>query len=251
MIYLVEHFFSIQGEGRRLGTPSIFLRFGGCNMKCPGFATAVKTPDGNEVIGCDTAYAVFSKEFKSTWQKIESAQELIDIVTSYQLKYKADIVLTGGEPLIYANEAILVEFLQDLVQKGHEITFETNGSMPVDFKTYPVYSYCRFALSVKLECSGETKELRLDFPVLQNIIDNAKDSFYKFTLPTKQLDSVAKEIEDIVTQSARIDTYCMPMSDSRKNLEERCENVIEFCKEQGFIYSDRLHIRIWDEIQGV
>jgi 7-carboxy-7-deazaguanine synthase len=251
MIYLVEHFFSIQGEGRRLGTPSIFLRFGGCNMKCPGFQTLVPTPDGKSVVGCDTAYAVFTKEFKQTWSKIESADELLAIVASYKLKYKADIVLTGGEPLIYADSAILTEFLESAVQEGHEVTFETNGSLDVDFKTYPIYKYCRFALSVKLACSGEDKALRINYSVLKNIIENAKDSFYKFTLPVDNLSDAATEIHTIINSNEKIDTYCMPMSDSRKNLEERCENVIEFCKQEGYNYSDRLHIRIWDEIQGV
>lgn len=251
MIYLVESFFSIQGEGRRLGTPSIFFRFGGCNMRCPGFATHVQTPDGQEVIGCDTAYAVFTKEFKSSWTKVESAQELIDIVDSFKLSYKADIVLTGGEPLIYANDPILVEFLEDVVALGHEVSFETNGALAVDFKRFPVYKECRFALSVKLACSGEDKQLRLNFPVIEEIIDEAKDSFYKFTLPKENLEDAATEIRAIISQNRRIDTYCMAMSDSRQSLEKRCENVIEFCKTEGFIYSDRLHIRIWDEIKGV
>lgn len=250
MIYLVEDFFSIQGEGRRLGTPSIFLRFGGCNMRCPGFQTMVKTPDGSEVVGCDTAYAVF-KEFRSQWRKIASADTLIEIVNSYKLNYKADIVLTGGEPLIYADNAILTKFLEHVVHEGHEVTFETNGSLEVDFKTYPIYRYCRFALSVKLECSGEELKDRLNIAALQSMIRYGKDSFYKFTLPSENLQSAAKEIKDIHDQTSSVDTYCMPMSDSRKHLESRCENVIEFCKQEGFIYSDRLHIRIWDEIQGV
>lgn len=251
MIYLVETFFSIQGEGRRLGTPSIFFRFGGCNMRCPGFATHVTTPQGEEVIGCDTAYAVFTKEFKSTWSKVESAEELMAIVKSYDLHYKADIVLTGGEPLVYANDPILVEFLEDVISQGHEVSFETNGALAVDFKKFPIYKECRFALSVKLACSGEAEALRVNFPVLKEIINEAKDAFYKFTLPTEGLESAATEIKSIIAQNSSIDTYCMTMSDSRENLEQRCENVIEFCKQEGFIYSDRLHIRIWDEIQGV
>jgi len=251
MIYLVEHFFSIQGEGRRLGTPSIFLRFGGCNMKCPGFKTAIQTPAGNKVIGCDTAYAVFTKEFKQTWRKITTASELIEIIDSYKLNYKADIVLTGGEPLIYADNPILTEFLQSVINQGHEVTFETNGSLDVDFTSYPIYRYCRFALSVKLACSGEDEALRINEDVLNSIINESKDSFYKFTMPIIGLEKAAQEIQKIRLATKKIDVYCMPMSDSRKNLEERCENVIEFCKHQGYNYSDRLHIRIWDEIQGV
>lgn len=220
-------------------------------MRCPGFETVVKTAQGKEVIGCDTAYAVFSKEFKQTWTKIENSEELLALVASYKLKYKADIVLTGGEPLIYADNPILTQFLESVIHTGHEVTFETNGSLAVDFKTYPIYKYCRFALSVKLSCSGEAEDLRLNFPALETMIEESKDSFYKFTVPSEGLEEIASEISQIQNRLPEIDTYCMPMSDSRKQLESRCENVIEFCKQEGFVYSDRLHIRIWDEIQGV
>ena len=251
MIHLVEHFFSIQGEGKRLGHPSIFLRFGGCNMRCPGFQTVVATPEGKEVVGCDTAYAVFTQEFKAGWTNIQNAQELIDIVTGYKLNYMADIVLTGGEPLIYASNPILVAFLEAATQKGHEVTFETNGSLAVDFQRYPVYKQCRFALSVKLACSGEAQTLRVDSNILNHIISQAKDSFYKFTLPLEDLKSARDEIDAIIRDTKPIEVYCMPMSHSKQTLEERSHSVIEFCKEEGYIYSDRLHIRIWDEIQGV
>ena len=70
MIYLVEHFYSIQGEGKYLGTPSLFFRFGGCNMKCEGFGCTETSPKGVDVLGCDTVYAVDKKHFGSTWQEI-------------------------------------------------------------------------------------------------------------------------------------------------------------------------------------
>lgn len=251
MIYLVEYFFSIQGEGRYLGTPSIFLRFGGCNMRCSGFDCHVETPQGGEVVGCDTAYAVFKSEFQSTWQEINQPHELIDIVRSYKVDYKADVVLTGGEPLIYANDPILAEFVTYLISNGHRVTFETNGAIDLDFERFAIYRECVYALSVKLASSGEPASRRINIKALDNIVQNAKESFYKFTVSAKNVESEEKEIEAIIADRAAIAIYCMPLGGSKAGIEDGCEAVIELCKRKGYLYSDRLHIRIWDQIQGV
>ena len=108
MIYLVEHFYSIKGEGRYTGTPSLFFRFGGCNMKCEGFGCQETADDGTKVLGCDTVYAVNREHFLQNWIPIKSAPELLNVLNLYELPNSVDIVLTGGEPLIYANEPIFI-----------------------------------------------------------------------------------------------------------------------------------------------
>ena len=119
----MEHFYSIQGEGKYTGTPSLFLRFGGCNMKCEGFGCKEIASDGSEVLGCDTVYAVNREHFLKSWVPITKTKELLTILNLYELPNRVDIVMTGGEPLIYANDAIFVEFLEILVDMGHQITF--------------------------------------------------------------------------------------------------------------------------------
>ncbi len=251
MIYLVEHFFSIQGEGKHLGTPSIFFRFGGCNMQCVGFGTKIETPQGKTVVGCDTAYAVFRHEFSDTWQSITEAESLLDIIDAYALHYKADVVLTGGEPLIYAQDPVFVSFLESVVQRGHRVTFETNGTIEIDFKKFPIYKACTFALSVKLKNSAESYEKRINERAIRAISKEAQSTFFKFTVNAQSIEDTAKEIELIRTFAPDIAVYVMPLSASRASIEQACEAVIAFCKQEGYIYSDRLHIRIWDEIQGV
>ena len=118
MLYLVEHFYSIQGEGKYTGTPSLFFRFGGCNMKCEGFNCQEKAEDGTSVIGCDTVYAVNKEHFSHTWIPISKADELLNILNHYDLPPHVDIVLTGGEPLIYANDEVFIEFLKNLIEDG-------------------------------------------------------------------------------------------------------------------------------------
>ena len=252
MIYLVEHFYSIQGEGKYLGTPSLFFRFGGCNMKCEGFGCTETSADGVQIVGCDTVYAVDKKHFAQTWLGVESLDELISIYNSYTLPIKADIVLTGGEPLIYANDKLFVSFIEFLQGKGHRVTFETNGALNVDFETYRVYQSCTFALSVKLSNSGEPETKRINAEAIQNIATYSKESFFKFTVDKESLRAgVDDEINDIIKFAPSIPVYCMPKGGSKAELEFHSEAVIDYCKDKGYVYSDRLHIRLWDQNKGV
>ncbi|WP_457747158.1 7-carboxy-7-deazaguanine synthase QueE [Sulfurimonas sp.] len=251
-MYLVEHFYSIQGEGKYVGTPSLFFRFGGCNMKCEGFGCKEKAPDGVEVLGCDTVYAVNKEHFMKNWIPITKANELLNILSLYELPDAVDIVLTGGEPLIYANDVIFIEFLEALVANGHRITFETNASLDVDFKKYPVYKECVFALSVKLENSKEPLTKRVRGDVIYSLSTNSKDAFFKFSIDAQSINlGLEEEVESILLHSPKTVVYCMPIGGSKAEVEKNTEPLIEFCKEKGYNFSDRLHIRIWDENKGV
>lgn len=252
MLYLVEHFYSIQGEGKHTGVPSLFFRFGGCNLTCPGFGCSEMTPDGREVVGCDTVYAVDRKGFGELWQEVEELQTLIWIMNGYRLPPHVDVVLTGGEPLIYANEPIFVEFIDYLIGQGHRVTFETNATIAPDFKRYPFYAAATYALSVKLSNSGEPLNRRVKPEVIEAILAHTQGSFFKFSVDEPSLASVLEEeIDAIVASHPFIPVYCMPLGGDKAHIEANCEAVIEFCKRRGFIYSDRLHIRIWDQNHGV
>ncbi|MBU0719833.1 7-carboxy-7-deazaguanine synthase QueE [bacterium] len=252
MIFLVEHFYSIQGEGRYTGVPSLFFRFGGCNMKCEGFGCREKAEDGTVVLGCDTVYAVNKEHFSHNWSPVKSAKELLNILSLYELPEHVDIVLTGGEPLIYANDEIFIEFLEELHKKGHNITFETNGSLAVDFVKYPIYRKCIFALSVKLSNSQEPYKKRVKGDVIYEITSNAKEAFFKFSIDAESIDlGLEDEIENIILHSPGTKVYCMPLGGNKAEVEKNTEPLIEFCKSKGYNFSDRLHIRIWDQNKGV
>ncbi|WP_455757049.1 7-carboxy-7-deazaguanine synthase QueE [Sulfurimonas sp.] len=252
MLYLVEHFYSIQGEGKYTGRPSLFIRLGGCNMKCEGFACTETAPDGVEVLGCDTVYAVNKEHFSQNWVPINKATELLSILDLYELPDAVDVVLTGGEPLIYANDFIFIEFLNELHNNGHRICFETNGSLDVDFKKYPVYKECIFALSVKLSNSKENLRKRVNGDVIYSLATNSKEAFFKFSIDEESINlGLEVEIEDILIHSPKTEVYCMPVGGSKAEVEKNTEPLIEFCKAKGYNFSDRLHIRIWDQNKGV
>jgi len=252
MLYLVEHFYSIQGEGRYTGSPSLFFRFGGCNMKCEGFGCIEEASNGVKILGCDTVYAVNKEHFSHNWIPIKKAQELLNILELYDLPNGVDVVLTGGEPLIYASDEIFVSFLESLSHMGHTITFETNGSLDVDFEKYPVYKECIFALSVKLSNSGENESKRVRGNVINSLATNSKEAFFKFSIDADSINlGLEEEIEEILLHSPNTKVYCMPVGGSKEEVEANTEPLIEFCKAKGYNFSDRLHIRIWDQNKGV
>ena len=252
MLYLVEHFFSIQGEGRYVGVPSLFLRFGGCNMRCEGFGCSQIAPNGTNVVGCDTVYAVNREHFSTNWIEIATAQQLISILDLYDLPSNVDIVLTGGEPLMYADDPIFIAFLEEMVARGLRVTFETNGSMAVDFEIFPIYKSCVFALSVKLENSGEAYAKRIKPNTIFSLATNSKEAFFKFSIDADSINiGLDEQIEEIIAHAPNTQVYCMPVGGSKAEVEKNAEPLIEYCKSKGYTYSDRLHIRIWDEVHGV
>jgi 7-carboxy-7-deazaguanine synthase len=111
-----EIFWSFQGEGLRVGVPSIFLRFAGCSIQCPY---------------CDT---------KDSWESDASTsmsiEEILSKIEVYKKKYpQSQVVMTGGEPL----EQDLSEITAALKKKNHFLSIETNGlhfqDLPVEWWT--------------------------------------------------------------------------------------------------------------------
>lgn len=160
------------------------------------------------------------------------------------------VVITGGEPLIHHENPEFIDFIQALLKNNFEVHFESNGSIELDFEKYPFYKECVFALSVKLQNSGMGKEKRLNFNALKGFKHYAKDSFYKFVLNSSQLESLSLEILEIL-EKAPNEIFCMPMGENEQNLKQNALKIAEFCIKNGYNYSDRIHIRLWNDKEGV
>src|SRR5437899_7725146 len=100
---ITEIFFSLQGETRTVGLPTVFIRLTGCPLRC-GY--------------CDTAYAFQG----GNWHEID---DILREVANYRTHY---VTVTGGEPL--AQKACL-ELLTRLCDAGYEVSLETSGALPV------------------------------------------------------------------------------------------------------------------------
>jgi len=250
---LAERFFSVQGEGRYSGVPSYFLRTGGCNLACPGFGAEYEAA-GERRQGCDTWFAV-DREFSGEWQVIEDPQKLIEEIEGVfeRIGYCPDVVITGGEPLIYAADPVFYATVSALVNRGIRITFETNGTVEIDFERFPAYRSCIFALSLKLSNSGEPEERRLRPAALKKIAAHSREYFLKFTIDRELIESgrAAEEIGEIRSILPEAEVFCMPVGESREAIRRNDRAVFGFCMEYNFRYCDRLHIRVFDMTQGV
>ena len=112
MYELVEIFESLQGEGRNTGRPCVFIRFAGCNLKCPW---------------CDTDVV---RKFTAS---------LADIQRELKLYKARSVILTGGEPTLVKE---MPELVAALKKDGYWIGVETNGTIAVDWLGFVDYVAC-------------------------------------------------------------------------------------------------------------
>lgn len=240
MIPVSEIFYTIQGEGRFAGHPAVFVRVGGCNLTCPGFG-----PNG-----CDSYFSVDAASFKHEWDTLP-AEAIISAINfripSYpESRNKPIIVLTGGEPTLYIEQ--LSGVVTYFATRGYIVQIETNATRMIDFDKFPIYKRVSFAMSVKMACSGEPEHKRINIAAISNILTYSSDSFFKFVCAT--LDDV-QEAEDILKEIPYYaDVYLMPMGENKMELYTTAVVVFEQAMKKGFKYSDRLHIRVYNDERG-
>ena len=142
---ITEIFYSLQGEARNVGLPTVFVRLTGCPLRCTY---------------CDTTYA-FSGGY---WMDVES---IVSKVKEYGTPF---VTVTGGEPLAQKN---CIDLLKRLCDAGYEVSLETSGALPVDKVDKRVVKI----LDVKTPASAEDSKNRFEnFSYLQ------KDDQVKFVI---------------------------------------------------------------------
>jgi 7-carboxy-7-deazaguanine synthase len=110
---VMEHFYTLQGEGKYTGNAAYFIRLGGCDVGC---------------VWCDV---------KESWDADVhpkmSVSELIETIATFPVKH---IVITGGEPAMYD----LNPLVNSLKENGYYVAIETSGAHPlqgqVDWYTF-------------------------------------------------------------------------------------------------------------------
>jgi len=244
---------TIQGEGKFVGSPSIFIRFGKCNLSCVGFGVEYETPSGIKKCACDSYYAV-DKEFKNSWRKYKSYLDIVEKIDkrleNFTYKNNIDIVITGGEPLLYWNKTEFQKLLKYYINKNHKVTIETNASLNIDLKEN-FHKSIIFSMSVKLSNSLEPLKKRVNKETLIKILQNSKKSYLKFVIGDDFLNKAIDEINDILKDIPKCEVYLMPLGDTSKQIDKNSIKVINLAIKYGFKYSDRLHIRVWNNKRGV
>ncbi|MEO1945552.1 MAG: 7-carboxy-7-deazaguanine synthase QueE [Candidatus Thioglobus sp.] len=139
---ITEIFYSLQGEAKEVGIPTVFVRLTGCPLRCNY---------------CDTAYA-----FKGN--NPLSIESIMEQVAKYNTRY---VCVTGGEPMAQSNCLVL---LDTLIEAGYKVSMETSGSIDIS----PVNNKVSVVMDLKTPSSTEQSQNRYENIALLESKDQLK-----------------------------------------------------------------------------
>lgn len=283
-IKIAELFYSIQGEGRYMGVPSVFLRTFGCNFKCAGFGmpkgqASQEAEELAEVAhmynrydelplvstGCDS-YASWHPSFKNLSPLMTSdgiADRIMEILPHGKW-VDEHLVITGGEPLLGWQRAYPDLLDNPKMKDLKEITFETNGTQPItdEFRRYLLdwtlnpsrgrrgYDALTFSVSAKLPCSGEKWEDAIK-PEVVCSYQELGNTYLKFVVATEQDIADATEAAfQYRVKGFEGHIYLMPVGGVESVYTLNNRNVAIAAMKKGWRYSDRLQVPLFKNEWG-
>ena len=143
LVRITEIFYSLQGEARTVGLPTVFVRLTGCPLRC---------------VYCDTEYAFSGGE-------LFSIDQIVTRVATYKPRY---VTVTGGEPLAQKQ---CIPLLSQLCDAGYEVSLETSGA----FTVAEVDARVVKVLDIKTPASGEVE--RNDYENMALLTNNDQVKF--------------------------------------------------------------------------
>ncbi|MDH3442348.1 MAG: 7-carboxy-7-deazaguanine synthase QueE [Deltaproteobacteria bacterium] len=225
---IAEIFYSVQGEGRLIGVPSVFIRTSGCNLRC---------------VWCDTPY--------TSWRPEGEQWDIDKVLREVRNSSSRFVVITGGEPLLAQG---IEELTEALKKNGSHITIETAATI---FK--PVVCDL-LSMSPKLanstpwnKAGGKYARMheaaRLNFPVMQSFLDGY-DCQLKFVV-----DQAAdfEEVREILASLKHVDpaqVLVMAQGRTARQIHSKAKWIVEYCKQHGYGYTPRLHIDLYGNRRG-
>ena len=288
-IKVSELFYSIQGEGRYMGVPSVFLRTFGCNFRCRGFGRDRTTIPVDEAMnpevahvlglntlnpyasygelplvttGCDT-YAAIYPEFRHLSPLLTAealATGITDLLPHREWRDE-HLVITGGEPLLGWQRSYPKLLQHTKMAKLKEITFETNGTQKItdEFHDYLFEEWTRhgrdydrltFSVSPKLSVSGETWA----DAICPDIVTQYQDlgyTYLKFVVATEaDADEAEQAVSEYRTAGFGGHVYLMPVGGVESVYALNNRRVAELAMARGWRYSDRLQVPLFKNRWG-
>jgi 7-carboxy-7-deazaguanine synthase len=231
-----ERFVSLQGEGTRVGTPSSFVRVSGCNLRCAW---------------CDTP--------RTSWEPEGESIEIAELV-AWCSEGPRDVVLTGGEPLLFP---VAAELTKHLRASGHFVTIETSGSvdcpgieadlMSISPKLAHSTPWQRSAGSVAQRHERD----RIDLGVLARLLADF-DWQLKFVVRTASHESLDRDLAEIAGLLGELDVadedcdrvLLMPEGIDAATLERGYRALVEPCRATGYRLGLRQHIQLFGHTPG-
>ena len=276
-IKVAELFYSIQGEGRYMGVPSVFLRTFGCNFKCAGFGMSrgQLSEEANAVdpskysryedlplvsTGCDS-YASWDPRFKDLSPMLTSdaiAERIMEILPHGKWRDE-HLVITGGEPLLGWQRSYEDLLNHPRMKRLKEITFETNGTQALtkEFKHYlgewTAESRDRevtFSVSAKLPASGEQWEEAI-LPEVVCDYATVGHTYLKFVVATEEdVNDAIKAKDQYRNAGFKGPIYLMPVGGVESVYTLNNRRVADLAMRHGLRYSDRLQVPLFKNEWG-
>jgi 7-carboxy-7-deazaguanine synthase len=227
-VKIAEIYFSIQGEGLLTGTESVFVRTSGCNLRC---------------WFCDTPFTSWSPEGDDL-----SVDEIIERVDDYQCDH---VVLTGGEPMLYAE---LVPLAAALKRQRRHITIETAGTLflpvPCDLMSIsPKLANSTPAIDKHPQWGPRHERSRYVPDVIRQLVGQYEHQI-KFVVDQPEdfpeIESYLQEFPEI--QKDRV--LLMPQGTNLEQLGRHAAWLKPYCREKGFRFCPRRHIEWFGLVRG-
>jgi 7-carboxy-7-deazaguanine synthase len=165
---------STQGEGPNVGKTTVFVRFGGCNLRCPGWP-------------CDTQHAIDPK-YRNEWTKMSPESLEQDILTAAKQSGARNVTLTGGEPFLQPKED-LHWLTRELKAMDYSVDCFSNGTI-----AYPEWAcdMINFIMDWKLPGSGENAANQIRLDNIERLDYGIQEQAVKFVIKDKLDFDVAK-----------------------------------------------------------
>jgi len=235
-----EIFHTLQGEGVSMGMPSVFVRSSLCNLHCSWCDTDYTWNWEGTPWQHETGVKYSKKDYIVSLE----TSDVADLVASYGCK---NIILTGGEPLL--QQPAWAEMIQHLRERDPHYRFEveTNGTqIPSEFMSSAIDQW---NVSAKLSNSGNDEKLRINSDALHDFAGR-ENAWFKF---------VIQSAADLTEVQLLENTYALPKDKILLMPEGRTEEALQqkrlwladICRDQGYRFSDRLHIQLWGSKRGV
>ena len=240
-----EIFHTIQGEGVSAGCPAVFVRASRCNLHCVWCDTdhtwnfeGTPWPHEKDQLPGYAKHRKADVTFETT--PAETARRILDFNCPR-------VVITGGEPLL--QEEAFLAIIRQIRGQMPDCVFEveTNGTrIPC-----PAFAEAvnQFNVSPKLANSGMPETLRLAPKALRHFADSPK-AWFKFVVCTP---GDLTEIRDLQLKHAipRERILLMPEGRTAPELDKTAPWLAETCRDEGYRFCDRLHVRMWGDRRGV
>ncbi len=225
---IAEIFYSVQGEGMLTGTPSVFVRTSGCNLRCTW---------------CDTPY--------TSWSPEGVEMSVADVLAEVRRHPCTHVVVTGGEPMI---QPAVVELTNALHDSGLHITIETAGTVWAPVVCDLMSISPKLANSTPVDREGGRwaamhERVRHQPDVLRRLMAEYPHQLKFVIAAPEDMEEVERLIGEVDADRSRV--VLMPEGIDVETLSERGRWLVEICKERGYRFSPRLHVMLWGNLRGV